>query len=145
MTSLRNTHEANKRILRDLQNEKKLVVLEDALEMQLIQSLLMNEELDLILNQRYEEPEDEYTYEELLALGDQIGKVSKGLSEEKIAQLASETLKTSANCSICLVDMNKGTEVTVLNPCTHVYHFSCIKTWLKDNKTCPLCLQELVI
>ena len=98
----------------------------------------------MMLNQRYEEPEDEYTYEELLALGDQIGKVSKGLSEEHLLQLASDTLKTSANCSICLVDMSKGTEVTILKPCGHVYHFSCIKTWLKDNKTCPLCLHEIV-
>ena len=78
MKSLKSTLEANKGILRDLQRERNSASIEDSLEIQLIQSLLINEELDMMLNQRYEEPEDEYTYEELLALGDQIGKVSKG-------------------------------------------------------------------
>ena len=128
-----------------MKNEGKHIINQENLEMQIIQSLFISEELENILSQRYEEPEEEYTYEELLQIGEQIGKVSKGLSDSQISQLATEMIRTATNCSICLVVMNKGTRATKLNPCGHTYHFDCIETWLKENKTCPLCLQEIKI
>lgn len=44
--------------------------------------------------------------------------------------------KKIENCSICL-DVLKDNLKTL--PCQHVFHESCIKVWLYDNDTCPIC------
>ncbi|KAJ5129733.1 uncharacterized protein N7515_005772 [Penicillium bovifimosum] len=46
--------------------------------------------------------------------------------------------ESKAECTICLDNVELGTEVTVL-PCTHWFHFSCIEAWLTQNNTCPHC------
>ena len=141
---LKSKFDANKEMLTALTEEKRIILNQHELEAQIIQSLLMDEELELILNQRYDEVvEDEYTYEDLLALEDQIGYVSKGLSEEQISNLSKKRLSDPTNCSICLILMSKNCLVTLLKPCGHVYHVDCITQWLSNNKTCPLCLQEI--
>lgn len=89
--------------------------------------------------------EPEMTYEEMLALGDQIGSVSKGLSSELILRLKRELMKKSELCSICLVSFEIGAIATRLEPCGHLFDSECIQTWLEQNKTCPLCLQEVII
>jgi E3 ubiquitin-protein ligase RNF115/126 len=42
------------------------------------------------------------------------------------------------NCVICLNDFEKGHKAMIL-PCTHLFHSSCIKDWLKTQNTCPIC------
>jgi hypothetical protein len=44
----------------------------------------------------------------------------------------------SDNCTICLCDFYGEERVGVLD-CGHVFHPECIKQWLKNSKTCPLC------
>ncbi|KAJ5076766.1 target of erk kinase mpk-1 [Anaeramoeba ignava] len=41
-------------------------------------------------------------------------------------------------CCICLEKFNEGDNITTL-PCFHIFHSSCIQTWLNMNKVCPLC------
>lgn len=48
----------------------------------------------------------------------------------------------SAECSICMDQVELGTEVTVL-PCTHWFHFSCIEAWLIQHNTCPHCRRSI--
>ncbi|KAJ5584413.1 uncharacterized protein N7459_004213 [Penicillium hispanicum] len=48
----------------------------------------------------------------------------------------------SAECSICMDAVELGTEVTVL-PCTHWFHFNCIKAWLSQHNTCPHCRRSI--
>ncbi|KAL2159807.1 hypothetical protein VTH06DRAFT_1940 [Thermothelomyces fergusii] len=43
-----------------------------------------------------------------------------------------------AECTICIDEIKKGDEVTVL-PCTHWYHGDCVVLWLKQHNTCPIC------
>ena len=43
-----------------------------------------------------------------------------------------------ASCSICMEEVPVGTTVTNM-PCGHWFHFECIKAWLEENGTCPLC------
>tara|TARA_B100001094_G_scaffold160520_1_gene155265 strand:- start:188 stop:445 length:258 start_codon:yes stop_codon:yes gene_type:complete len=49
--------------------------------------------------------------------------------------------KKKFECAICLDNDNHNIRKRKLN-CGHKYHFSCIETWLKNNKTCPLCKKE---
>jgi hypothetical protein len=41
-------------------------------------------------------------------------------------------------CSICLEAFNVFDCVKTL-PCNHVYHETCVTTWLKQNDECPVC------
>ncbi|KAH6856778.1 hypothetical protein B0I37DRAFT_306325 [Chaetomium sp. MPI-CAGE-AT-0009] len=43
-----------------------------------------------------------------------------------------------AECTICIDEINKGDEVSVL-PCKHWYHGECVILWLKEHNTCPIC------
>jgi hypothetical protein len=46
------------------------------------------------------------------------------------------------NCTVCLEDFGPTEVVTKLN-CAHVYHDPCIRGWLKNNRTCPLCVTDI--
>ncbi|THG13230.1 hypothetical protein TEA_003950 [Camellia sinensis var. sinensis] len=92
----------------------------------------------------YEEPDvhenmrldvDDMSYEELLALEDQIGNVSTGLSEEAILAAVRRHCYLSMKlgppveeepCCICQEDYVDGKELGKLN-CGHEFHFNCIK------------------
>ena len=43
-----------------------------------------------------------------------------------------------AECTICMDELSKGDEVTVL-PCSHWFHGECVTLWLKQHNTCPIC------
>ena len=45
-------------------------------------------------------------------------------------------------CIICLDDFKNGDKVSSL-PCTHFFHFKCIKLWFKNKNICPLCKKEI--
>ena len=46
------------------------------------------------------------------------------------------------NCCVCLTDIEMKMS-TVLLPCGHMFHDQCIKKWLEQHNTCPLCRFEL--
>ncbi|KAF3453039.1 hypothetical protein FNV43_RR03472 [Rhamnella rubrinervis] len=96
---------------------------------------------------------DRMSYEELLALGDRIGYVSTGLSEEvahtslkhsKYFLLAEENAPKYF-CSICQEDYVEEDELGTLD-CGHSFHIACIKQWLGYKNICPICKStELVV
>ena len=45
-------------------------------------------------------------------------------------------------CTICLEDYVNGDNSIAL-PCIHIFHANCIKTWLKENNSCPICKNEI--
>ncbi|THG22282.1 hypothetical protein TEA_009415 [Camellia sinensis var. sinensis] len=82
---------------------------------------------------------------ELLALEDQIGNVSTGLSEEAILAAVRRHCYLSMKlgppveeepCCICQEDYVDGKELGKLN-CGHEFHFNCIKQWLVRRITVP--------
>ncbi|XP_022846157.1 probable E3 ubiquitin-protein ligase ZFP1 isoform X3 [Olea europaea var. sylvestris] len=98
---------------------------------------------------------DHMSYEELLALGEQIGSVVTGLSEEAIRRdLKVGTFASSATCSsvdrttcveqeinfcvICQTDYKEQERIGILD-CGHEYHRHCIKKWLLMKNSCPIC------
>ncbi|XP_028763670.1 probable E3 ubiquitin-protein ligase ZFP1 [Neltuma alba] len=99
---------------------------------------------------------EDMSYEELLALGERIGNVSTGLSEETITtQLKTKTFESSAanpeeaasedeetdSCIICL-DEYKNQETVGILDCGHEYHAVCLKKWLLLKNVCPICKSE---
>ncbi|CAN7035923.1 unnamed protein product [Brassica oleracea var. botrytis] len=95
---------------------------------------------------------DNMSYEELLALGDEIGTVSTALSEEALSRslkksIYQETDETGPisldkdddiKCSICQEEYVDGDEVGTM-PCEHMYHVSCVQQWLRMKNWCPIC------
>ncbi|CAF2352631.1 unnamed protein product [Brassica napus] len=95
---------------------------------------------------------DNMSYEELLALGDEIGTVSTALSEEALSRslkksIYQETDETGPisldkdddiKCSICQEEYVDGDEVGTM-PCEHMYHVNCVQQWLRMKNWCPIC------
>ena len=46
-------------------------------------------------------------------------------------------IEAEEECSICLSPLLDEPQLTM--ECYHKYHKTCITTWLKIQKTCPLC------
>ena len=64
----------------------------------------------------------------------------KKLKKGKIKMSDLEGDDSNKQCSICFEDFAENDEVITL-PCDvrHVYHENCIKQWLTQKDTCPLC------
>jgi len=84
-------------------------------------------------------------YERLLNLGDELGNVSKGMSQKDINKLESYYITEKVNqttCPICQEDFEINKTLVIQLVCNHIYCKDCIIPWLKDNKTCPICRTE---
>lgn len=112
-------------------------------KLELLRGFVMSEIEQFFYQQHEEEPD--YTYEELLELGEQIGKVSQGFSSEELSRIRTQAAAAVSQCSICLSALEAGSESITLAPCEHSYHPECIRSWLQEHKTCPLCLQEVTL
>lgn len=56
--------------------------------------------------------------------------------------IKNESSRPKKECIICLSAYQINDEITAL-PCTHIFHNSCIVSWLKQNQTCPLCKYKI--
>ncbi|PWA54294.1 zinc finger, RING/FYVE/PHD-type [Artemisia annua] len=87
---------------------------------------------------------DNMSYEELLALEERIGNVNTGLTEEKITkhmmlkQYVVETGHVVEPCCICQEEYKDGDDLGGLE-CKHDFHRDCIKQWLQQKNSCPIC------
>ncbi|PKA56589.1 E3 ubiquitin ligase BIG BROTHER-related [Apostasia shenzhenica] len=92
---------------------------------------------------------DNMSYEELLDLGEKIGSVNTGLTEEVMAKCLERTAFKEASstreaeeadktCSICQECCADGDEVCRLG-CDHWFHADCIQQWLRVKNWCPIC------
>ncbi|KAI3677128.1 hypothetical protein L1987_86749 [Smallanthus sonchifolius] len=92
---------------------------------------------------------DDMSYEELLALGERIGSVSTGLSENLISKCLRESIYCSSDqtqeegtCVICLEEYANMDDIGMLKGCKHDFHVGCIKKWLSMKNLCPICKSE---
>ena len=93
----------------------------------------------------------QYSYEQLMQLGQTIGEVSRGASSDAIESLrtmsfeearADRSVILGEQCSICRMEFEPGDVLRVLR-CNHAEHAECIDQWLNINKSCPLCQVEI--
>ncbi|XP_024991486.1 probable E3 ubiquitin-protein ligase HIP1 [Cynara cardunculus var. scolymus] len=107
-------------------------------------NLLMGGRLDHDRYRDWRLDVDSMSYEELLELGDKIGYVSTGLREDEIGQCVRKTkpphvpTQMQWKCTICQEEYEGEDEIGKLE-CGHFYHMYCIKQWLVQKKTCPIC------
>ncbi|KAI3799596.1 hypothetical protein L1987_34895 [Smallanthus sonchifolius] len=45
----------------------------------------------------------------------------------------------NSGCSICLAEYKPEDVLRLLPECGHLFHLSCVDTWLKVHPTCPVC------
>ncbi|XP_059305776.1 probable E3 ubiquitin-protein ligase HIP1 [Lycium ferocissimum] len=88
---------------------------------------------------------DDMGYEELLALGERIGHVNTGLSEELISKCLTESIYCSSdqihdegNWVIWLEEHVNMDAVRTLKSCSHDFHVGCIRKWLLMKNVCPI-------
>lgn len=94
---------------------------------------------------------DDMTYEQLLDLGDRIGYVSTGLKDDDISHCLRKMKNSIPNdlhtnsrthidkkCIICQEEYESDDEMGKLN-CGHGFHIQCIKQWLSQKNSCPVC------
>ncbi|KAK3133401.1 hypothetical protein QOZ80_6AG0536090 [Eleusine coracana subsp. coracana] len=59
------------------------------------------------------------------------------VTDEVIARLGSET-----ECAVCRENLVVDDKMQEL-PCKHLFHPPCLKPWLDENNSCPICRHEL--
>ena len=90
---------------------------------------------------------DAMTYEQLLQLEDDVGKVNKGLTNEQIDKLPTKKYRQRIDgdnnkCIICMEEFQEKERIKYL-PCGHLFHHDCIRQWLLKEKSCPFCKSEI--
>ena len=49
-------------------------------------------------------------------------------------------------CSICLEKIDYLNDIRFIQPCCdQVYHIDCIGKWVKENQSCPICKNTLLV
>uniref|UniRef100_A0A7S3JEL1 RING-type E3 ubiquitin transferase n=1 Tax=Euplotes harpa TaxID=151035 RepID=A0A7S3JEL1_9SPIT len=88
---------------------------------------------------------DLMSYEQLQQLEEQIGFVSRGFSQSKIATLKSlKNYNLDEECPICLEQLEIKADIIQLE-CMHAFHPDCIRKALESSKKCPYCKFELTL
>ena len=93
------------------------------------------------------------TYDQLLQLGENVGKVSKGTDQKQLDDLPTCTYgeakakgETFAilgeQCAVCRCEYDDDDIVRIL-PCRHAEHAECLDQWLLRNRSCPLCQRDV--
>lgn len=54
----------------------------------------------------------------------------------------SSSIVNGETCTICFDDL-KILQLRQLDHCPHIFHYNCLKRWVKYSKSCPICRKEL--
>lgn len=52
-----------------------------------------------------------------------------------------ESKKIDNNCSICFEKLSD--DILGITSCNHIYHHKCIREWISNSKSCPLCRKSI--
>ncbi|KAK1589236.1 hypothetical protein Q3G72_031816 [Acer saccharum] len=55
-----------------------------------------------------------------------------------------EGLIEGTDCSVCLNEFQEDENLRLLPKCSHAFHITCIDTWLRSHRNCPLCRAPVI-
>ncbi|XP_078442765.1 TOXICOS EN LEVADURA 4 [Wolffia australiana] len=61
-----------------------------------------------------------------------------------LASALSSAPKSSPDCAVCLSEFKLHDQLRLLPSCRHAFHASCVDTWLRSSRSCPLCRASIV-
>ena len=76
--------------------------------------------------------------------GQQVGAAQGRIDKLELGSFLEADVQEGGccSCAICLVDYAEKDELRRL-PCRHGFHRHCVDQWLRINKCCPLCMQDI--
>ena len=79
------------------------------------------------------------TYEQLLY------KHQLKFDQDKNSEYSQIKISIPNNCAVCMENFKLGSKVVGLdcNPFKHVFHWKCLLSWLKQQRSCPLCRKQI--
>ena len=81
-----------------------------------------------------------YTYKIPSNLNLEIGHtVLVPFGRQKVSGYIIQIIEKTELCPICREDVKKVRKTL----CNHFFCDDCLRTWLSNNKTCPICLKDL--
>lgn len=69
---------------------------------------------------------------------------STTLHNKEVILLGGDDHHHSEGCMVCMERMQPGDQGIQLKPCGHIYHTTCITTWLSFGNSCPLCRRLII-
>ncbi len=90
---------------------------------------------------------NEETLERIMEL---LSNQQRGMERSNINQIKKIKFRKNSStkkgeeekCSICLCEYEDNEELRLL-PCEHLFHPTCVDTWLVQNSQCPVCKLDL--
>ena len=102
-----------------------------------------------IINNSYDEEEEGGNVNGDNSLDDDLFDDYDGLDEDIIQSYPISKIKDinkldeeKKKCLICL-DNFKNNDDSIILPCIHIFHAECIKKWLKNKNSCPICKSKI--
>lgn len=74
-------------------------------------------------------------YENLMNLSSHIGVVSNGIDPDSVSRIMDKVI----TCPICKEEVEQIRNTK----CNHDFCLECLSEWLRENKTCPICMKLL--
>ena len=65
------------------------------------------------------------------------------MTQDEMEKLEVPSTISYESCVICISNLNSDSDKLRLLPCQHVFHESCLFSWLKMHAICPLCRHVL--
>ena len=53
-----------------------------------------------------------------------------------------DKINDNSKCIICLNKFKIGDRESTL-PCLHIFHYNCLKNWMYEKRSCPICKSEV--
>ena len=96
-----------------------------------------------------EDPDDDLTSEALSEFVNELGQLHPAGSlfgkfeDFQVIEIDQSHVDRELECVICMSNNEVGDKVLELH-CAHMFHEECLRKWLEEHSTCPLCREPVV-